>query len=270
MILRAGCVVVVTAIVLLLLVSPATAAPRLDRYTFCHAVGSASSNFPPIRESKTYYTTDDRVYVWMKFSNWSGAHAFHALWIDPEMFDSVLSTQQTPQGSWDSYYIWFSIDFPPGPLVGRWRVLVYMDGKLIIDDSFQRGPGWLQEIEPNNLADTAEPIGFNDQISGTTSLLDPDWFKVTINRAGQYYIEAGRYWSYYEPILSVYSAADLKNPLAHLDDRENTGAGTKPGELWAECVLVTRPGTYYVRVWGSSSLDYVLSIKETMPWWVKR
>ena len=250
-------------------VSPG-AAEQLSQHTLCHSIGSESTQYRAIRESKTYYTTESEVFVWLKFTQFRGPHTFHYLWIDPEQFDSPVYTHKVSSGSWDWYCVWGSISIPPWGPVGKWRVLVYMDGKLILEDSFQLVPGWLQEKEPNNSADSAESIGATDQVAGKTARGDPDWFKVNVTRSGQYYVELGRYWSYTQPLLAVFSAADLATPLPHLDDRETEGAG--PRGLFDECVLITRPGTYYIKVNGYSSgeMDYVLSIKETMPWWVKK
>jgi hypothetical protein len=257
------------ACVLLLAGGVAGAAEQLSQHTLCHSIGSESTQYKPIRESRTYYTTESEVFVWLKFTEFRGPHTFHFLWINSDQFDSLVKSYQVTSGSWDWYCVWGSLIIPSWGPVGRWRVLVYMDGKLIMEDGFQLAAGWLQEREPNNTADATESMGLKDQIAGETARGDPDWYRISVERAGQYYIELGRYMSYTQPLLSVYSATDLQTPLTHLDDRETEGA--TPIGLFSECVLITRPGTYYIRVNGYSPyvMDYVLSVKETMPWWVK-
>ena len=250
----------------------ASARPYLDRHTFCHSIGSASSDYRPIRESHTFYTTDDEVYSWTRLTNVRGSHTIHWLWIDPEKFDSVLEEYRIPAGADPTlpYYVWNNMYLNNGSIpVGRWRLLVYLDGNLLYEDTFMVVPGWMDEMGSNDTAAQAELVQMGEQIHGFTTRTDEDWYKITITRSGQYYIHFSKYWSYTQLMLSVFSAGDLDTPLVHLDDRESAESGWNG--YWDECVLLTRPGTYYIKVHGyrSTETEYWLNLKERMPWWIE-
>ena len=145
----------------------ASARPYLDRHTFCHSIGSASSDYRPIRESHTFYTTDDEVHSWTRLTNVRGSHTVHWLWIDPEKFDSVLEEYRIPAGADPTlpYYVWHSMSLNNGSIpVGRWRLLVYLDGNLLYEDTFMVVPGWMDEMGSNDTAAQAELVQMGEQI----------------------------------------------------------------------------------------------------------
>ena len=250
----------------------ALATPYLDRHTFCHSIGSASSDYRPIRESHTFYTNDAEVYGWIRLKNVRGPHTIHWLWIDPNKFDSFLSEYHIPAGTDPNlpYYAWSYMYLDNGSTpIGKWRLLVYIDGDLLYQDTFTILPGWMDEMESNDTPARAELVQMGEQIHGFTTREDEDWFKLTVTQSGHYYIEFAKYWSYSDLMLSVFSAADLQTPLVHLDDREASESGWDG--YWDECVLLTRPGVYYIRVHGDTSTEteYWVNLKERMPWWIK-
>jgi hypothetical protein len=268
------CVVTfLTLLALVCLCGSAFSAPRVRRYTFCRAVASAESDYRPIRESTRFYTTDIEVYSWTELLNVMGAHTVHWLWIDPVKLDSFVSSYRIPAGADPDlpYYVWCNMYLDNGSIpIGEWRVLVYLDGKFLYEDSFTLVPGWLDEMGSNDRPSQAEPVQMGEQIHGFTARDDEDWYTMTIARTGQYYVNLSKYWSYTQLMLSVFAADDLETPIAHLDDRENTGWA---GGYWQECVMLTRPGVYYIRVQGHSSAlsptEYWLNLKERMPWWIE-
>ena len=266
--------VVVGVVFLVVLVVPAVASarPYLDRHTFCHSIGSSSSDYRPIRESDTFYTTETEVYSWTRLTNVRGSHMIHWLWIDPEKFDSVLGDYRIPAGADPSlpYYVWHSMYLNNGSIpVGRWRLLVYLDGSLLYEDTFMVVPGWIDEMQSNDTAARAEFVQMGEQIHGFTTREDEDWYKITIPRSGQYYVHFSRYRSYTQRMLSVFSEGNLVTPLIHLGDRESDESGWNG--YWEECVLLTRPGSYFIRVHGYTATDveYWLNLTERMPWWIE-
>ena len=260
--------VVISLFSTVLLVLPAWARPQLDSYAFCHSV--SNSSYMPIRKATTFHTTDREVYSWMRFNNVHGSHTVQWLWINPQKSDWLVKEELIPAGDWDWYAVWDSMYLSGSEpfLTGRWRVFVYLDHKFLFEHDFNLVAGWLNELEPNNSSARADRVQVSEQIHASTTRDDPDWFRVQIDRSGQYYVSIATWWSYTQSMLSVFRATDLQNPLPLLDEWEDEDSDAW---LFGECVLLTRPGTYYIEVKGQYSTtekEYFLRVEEDMPWWV--
>jgi len=81
----------------------------------------------------TFFKSDDRIYVWLYWSNVEGTSTVKALWFKPDSDMPYLEDSQVVRSESGFAITWFYLDKPVGGFsTGEWSVEIYLD------DRFQR------------------------------------------------------------------------------------------------------------------------------------
>ena len=83
----------------------------------------------PAGITDTFLESDDKIYIWIYWSNVDAVSTVEVLWFEPDEDTALLSDSQTIDSSSGFAITWFSIDKPLGDFAeGDWSVDVYLDG----------------------------------------------------------------------------------------------------------------------------------------------
>ena len=83
----------------------------------------------PAGITDTFLESDDKIYIWIYWSNVDTASTVEVLWFEPDENTALSSDSQTIDSSSGFAITWFSIDKPLGDFAeGDWSVDVYLDG----------------------------------------------------------------------------------------------------------------------------------------------
>lgn len=81
----------------------------------------------------TFYKSDDRIYIWIYWSNVEGTSTVKAVWFKPNSDTPYLEDSQVVRSESGFAITWFYLDKPVGGFsTGEWSVEIYLD------DRFQR------------------------------------------------------------------------------------------------------------------------------------
>ena len=87
----------------------------------------------PVGITDTFLESDDRIYIWIYWSNVETLSTVDILWFEPGAELVLSEDSQTINPSSGFAIMWFSIDKPSGGFEeGEWTVEIY------IDDLFER------------------------------------------------------------------------------------------------------------------------------------
>lgn len=82
----------------------------------------------PAGITDTFVESDDKIYIWIYWSNVETVSDVEVLWFEPEKDTALSSDIQTINSSSGFAITWFSIDKPLGGFAeGNWSVDVYLD-----------------------------------------------------------------------------------------------------------------------------------------------
>ena len=82
----------------------------------------------PAGITDTFVESDDKIYIWIYWSNVETVSDVEVLWFEPEEDTALSSDIQTIDSSSGFAITWFSIDKPLGDFAeGSWSVDVYLD-----------------------------------------------------------------------------------------------------------------------------------------------
>ena len=83
----------------------------------------------PAGITDTFLESDDKIYIWIYWSNVDTVSTVEVLWFEPDEDTALLSDSQPIDSSSGFAITWFSIDKPMGGFAeGDWSVDVYLDG----------------------------------------------------------------------------------------------------------------------------------------------
>ncbi len=114
-----------------------------------HAIAKDVRNGSPVDRTRSFTTSDGRVYVWFQVGPGSGAHTSAVEWYTPQG-DLYVTTTDQPSGfgqpgQWASYSLWHwmglqspqgTASSPPSAYPGTWQIVVYVDGERLYSDGF--------------------------------------------------------------------------------------------------------------------------------------
>ena len=87
----------------------------------------------PVWITNSFLESDERVYVWIYWTNLEGVSTVEAIWYEPEEDVPFLEELQTIDSSTGFGITWFFIEGPSGGFPeGEWSVDIYLD------DQFER------------------------------------------------------------------------------------------------------------------------------------
>jgi len=89
------------------------------------------SNDRPDGITDTFLTTDDRIYVWLYWTNIEGTSSVRTVWYKPSQESALREDTQTIRSDSGYGITYFYIDRPSGGFEeGEWIVEIYLDGEF--------------------------------------------------------------------------------------------------------------------------------------------
>jgi hypothetical protein len=81
--------------------------------------------------TSTFFSSDDRVYIWLYWSNMDTSATVKTVWYDPNEKTPYREDSQIVRSDSGFAITWFYMDKPTGGFTtGEWSVEVYLDGQF--------------------------------------------------------------------------------------------------------------------------------------------